>query len=136
MTTPREPHEDRHGVENKISGGTFHGPVFQTGSFHGEVRSDGASGTVDPEELIFRAEFMKRQRAAWKEEEAARRKKAEEKRAKTEKEQAEVRIGCTCLVFSLVFAAAASTLICFSHNWPGLACAALAYVCFKKVMSD
>ncbi len=64
-----------------------------------------------------------------------RRKKAEEKRAKTEKEQAEVRIGCTFLVFSLVFAAAAFTLI-FSPQLAGLACAALAYVCFKKVMSD
>ncbi|MFH8884517.1 hypothetical protein [Streptomyces californicus] len=136
MTTPREPHEDRHSVENKISGGTFHGPVFQAGSFHGEVRSGEASETLDPEELTFRAEFMKRQRAAWKEEEAARRKKAAEKRAKAEKEQAEVRIGCTLLAFSLVFAAAAFTLFYFSHNWPGLGCAALAYVCFKKAMSD
>lgn len=136
MTTPREPREDHHSVENEISGGTFHGPVFQAGSFRGDINFAAPHENVESDELEFRKEFMSRQRESWKEEKAARQKRAAESRAEAEKKRIENQVGCLFLFLFLTFTVTAFVLIYFFHSWLGLASAALAYVCLKGLMSD
>ncbi|MFF6908601.1 hypothetical protein ACFY9Q_22040 [Streptomyces sp. NPDC012389] len=123
-------------MENEISGGTFHGPVFQAGSFRGDINLATPHENTETDELEFLKEFMSRQRESWKEEKAAQQKKAAERRAEAEKKRVEEQVGCIFLFLFLTFTVTAFVLTYFFHNWLGLASAALAYVCLKGLMSD